>query len=106
MRSSTNADLAKGYDIVVLVAVSAGNADDPRTAMLRRRLEGEIAVLGEAGGAVELVTPDEASARAFGVNLMDYSRRAPAAEAGLQQGRAAGARLRSFWSEPALTAGP
>jgi NTE family protein len=41
--------------------------------------------------------PDDASLEAFGVNLMDASRRKAAAQAGVRQGRAEAPRLRDFW---------
>jgi hypothetical protein len=53
--------------------------------------------LRESSAQVKLVMPDVASLGAFGVNLMDRSRRPAAARAGLSQGRADAARLRSFW---------
>ncbi len=100
MRSGTNADLAKGYDRVVVVAVTVGNAGGPMPEMaefVRRRLEGEIETLRAGGSKVELVAPDERSLQAFGLNLMDFTRRAAAADEGLRQGRAEALRLRAFW---------
>jgi len=97
MRSATNADLAKGYERVVLVAVTAGEGDDPRAQMARRRLEGEITALTSSGSRVELITPDEGARRAFGLNLMDGTRRGPAADEGVRQGREEAARLKAFW---------
>ena len=40
----------------------------------------------------------DASADAFGPNLMDISRRAAVVEAGLAQGRREAERLRNFWN--------
>jgi len=91
MRSPTNADLARGYDEVIVVAVTGPMA----TQAVRRRLEAEIATLREDGARVTLLTPDEPSIAAFGPNLMDAARRRPAAEAGFAQGRAEAARLRA-----------
>ena len=51
-------------------------------------LDAEIDTLKAAGTRVELITPDEASQSAFGVNLMDARVRPAAAKAGLAQGRA------------------
>lgn len=96
MRSSTNADLAKGCDVAIVVAVTS-NVQGPMAEAARRRIEGELADIREAGGDTVLIQPDEASINAFGVNLMDFSRRAGAAEAGLAQGRAEAARIAATW---------
>jgi NTE family protein len=98
MRSPTNADLAKGYDVVVVVAISAAAADPAMAERFQRILDAELRVLRQSGSRVELITPGPASAHAFGLNLMD-SRRSPAsAQAGVDQGRADSNRLRSLWS--------
>lgn len=98
MRSSTNVDVAKGYDIVTVVAVTTGVGDAARNARLRERLDAEIAELRENGSAVEVITPDAPSQEAFGANLMDFRRRPAAVEAGMAQGRAAGEPLAAFWN--------
>ena len=92
MRSGTNADLAKGYDNVIVVAVTAGG-EGPMAEAGAKRLEGELNVLRESGSKVSLVSPDAASREAFGLNLMDFTKRAGAAEAGLAQGRREAANL-------------
>jgi NTE family protein len=97
MRSATNADVAKGYDVVLVVAVSVRVTDPVMAERFRRPLENELNVLRESGARVECTMPDAASLDAFGINLMDRSRRTGAAKAGLQQGRGDAARLRSFW---------
>jgi NTE family protein len=96
MRSSTNADLAAGFEKVVVVAVRSG-PDDPRTARLRQTVDQEIAGLRGGGAAVEFIVPDEASVAAFGANLMDFRRRPGAAGAGEAQGHALAQRLHGFW---------
>lgn len=99
MRSTTNADLAKGYDVVAVVAVRTdGGQSGAAAERMRARLEAELEVLRAAGSEVLLITPDEASKAAFGPNLLDARRRPPAAEAGLAQGRAQAAALREAWS--------
>jgi NTE family protein len=96
-RSATNADLARGYDTAVVVAVS-GIAGDPKlAAQFRKQLDKELATLPESGTTVELVVPDPASIRAFGADLMDSRRSARAARAGLAQGKAQAASLRAVW---------
>ncbi len=89
-RSVLNADLAEGYDSVLILApidellplspdVSAG-VDRLRT---RSR--------------VQVVRPDEASVAAFGPDLLDPAIRGPVARAGRDQGRAAASSVQSLW---------
>jgi NTE family protein len=98
MRSPTNADLAKGYDVVIVVAVRGAVIMPAIAERFQRLLDRELQSLRDAGAKVELIVPDPASIEAFGLNLMDLSRRAGAAKAGLNQGRADADRLRSLWS--------
>ncbi len=86
MRSGTNADLAEGYDNVLVVVVSAG-IPGARADASQKRLESELDVLRKSGSNVSVISPDAASIEAFGENLMDFRRRAGAADAGLAQGR-------------------
>ncbi len=99
MRSGTSADMARGYEIVVIIALRAAAAG-PAAERARATLDGEIAILREAGARVETIFPDAASLEALGVNLMDPRRRPAAATAGHTQG-ASGAhaeRLGGLWS--------
>jgi NTE family protein len=98
MRSGTNADMAKGYDLVVVVAIRAAGASGPAADRARQRLDGELKTLKEAGARVELVVPDGASIAALGVNLMDARRRPAAAAAGHAQGKAGADPLRAAWA--------
>jgi NTE family protein len=99
MRSGTNADMAKGYDLVVVVALRLDAGASPEAAArLRAPLERELKVLRDGGTRVELITPNEASQTAFGPNLMDARKRPDAAEAGLAQGLAGAEALRSVWA--------
>jgi NTE family protein len=107
VRSATNADLARGYDAVLIVAVTMPGMDAmPAIAeAMRRQLDGEITVLRESGSRVEIIEPDAGSAASFGMNLMDFSRRAAVAAEGMRQGAVAGERLRAFWAgTPAASA--
>ena len=97
MRSATNADIAAGYERVVVVSVTLGQGTPEMVARAREALEAELQVLRDARGAVARIAPDEEARAAFGLNLMDATRRVPAAEAGLRQGRAEAARLRGSW---------
>ena len=93
MRSATNADLVKGYDQVVVVAVTSGAAQGPMAEAARKRFEAEMETVRENNASVSLIGPDAASLEAFGLNLMDFTRRAGAAEAGLSQGKAEASRI-------------
>jgi NTE family protein len=68
----------------------------------RKRLDKELATLREGGTKVELILPDDASIEAFGTNLMDPSRSADAAQAGLAEGNAQAASLRAVWLNGAI----
>jgi NTE family protein len=97
MRSATNADLAKGYGAVIVVAVTLRLMPSFIAEVFRRRFEAELDALRESGSRVEVIVPDEDSSTAFGLNLMDASRRQPSAQAGLRQGRIEAARLAEAW---------
>lgn len=98
MRSSLNADMAKGHELVVLVQVRGGDTAGPAAEAMAKQLDGEIAVLTSAGAQVVLISPDAGSAAAMGVNLMNFGRRPDAARAGLEQGRAEAARIAAAWN--------
>lgn len=93
MRSLTNADLAVGCDEVLVLSLVARAVDGVATDPITAGVEREVTALEEAGASVRVVAPDAQARERFGPNLMDYSRRAEAVEAGLVQGRAAAARL-------------
>ena len=97
MRSGTNADVAKGHDLVVLVALRIGGADAAQAERQQAVLDREMKALTDGGAKVELVTPDAASQAAFGVNLMDARVRPAACQAGLEQGRALAAAMKGVW---------
>jgi len=90
MRSTTNADLAAGHDLVVIVAPMGAR---PVTA---RALEEEVAGLRAAGSQVEVVVPDTAALDEMGPNPLDPARRAAAAAAGRTQAAAVAAALASI----------
>jgi NTE family protein len=98
MRSSTNADLAGGHELVVLVAVRLGAAAGAGGDRIAARLDEETQALKDGGSKVTLVTPDAASQAAFGPNLMDFRRRPDAVRAGLAQGAAIAAGLAAVWT--------
>ncbi|HVV18299.1 MAG TPA: patatin-like phospholipase family protein [Pseudonocardiaceae bacterium] len=89
VRSIENADLAAGYNrVLVLQAMEM-----PGTDTLGRQIEH----LRAGGSAVEVIRTDEASRAAIGVNPLDPETRAPACRAGVAQGRAEAARISAFW---------
>ncbi len=89
VRSGTNADLAAGYErVVVLAPLPHGMGTG--AARLVERLR--------ASSRVELVTPDAAARKAFGRNLLDPARRAGAARAGRTQAASFVDRVRSVWT--------
>ncbi len=91
MRTPTNADLAAGHEVVVVIAVAipgmggAGSLDE------------EVESLKSDGSTVVAITLDEASAAAFGPNAMDADRKPDVARAGLAQGLAQAAVLKPVW---------
>ena len=98
LRSATNADLAAGANVVVVISVMAASALLPAGAS--NPLDAEIALLASAHGGtarVQLISADAASQAAFGPNLMDARRRLGALDAGFAQGQALAAQLRAFW---------
>ncbi len=97
MRSSTNADQATGHEKVFVVALrlSAGSEVGDRIAA---RLDEEVRSLEAGGATVTLIVPDDGSRAAMGVNLMDFRKRADAAQAGLAQGADQAARLAMAWN--------
>jgi NTE family protein len=97
MRSSTNADMAVGHELVVVVAVRLGAAGGAAAERIAARFDQEIATLKDGGATVLTITPDEASIEAFGLNLMDFRRRPDAARAGLAQGLAYAADVKAYW---------
>lgn len=98
MRSGTNADLAKGYDLTVVVALRLPEDANAAAALRQAVLDAEIKTLRDAGGRVELIIPDASSQTAIGANLMDARKRPAAARAGLAQGAAIAEGLGLAWN--------
>jgi NTE family protein len=91
VRSGANADLAAGYDRIVVIAPIARAMGpmpgvDTQVEALRARSE------------VCLVTPSPTALAAFGRNLLDPAKRAAAAQAGMAQSAAVVDAVRSTWS--------
>ena len=88
VRSGANADLAAGYERVVVVA--------PLPRGMGASAFTEVTKLRESA-RVELVVPDEAARKSFGRNVLDPARRPAAARAGLAQSASVIDRVRSVW---------
>jgi NTE family protein len=85
MYSSCNADLAVGYDRVLVLAPMADAA-----------LADQVAAVDEVGRAA-VVSPDKESLAAFTADALDPAVRAPSAEAGRRQGISVAATLEDLW---------
>jgi NTE family protein len=82
VRSSTNADLAAGFD-PVLVLAPMPEPGEP--------------TWKELGGTAHVIEPDAASSAAFGTDPLAPEVRAPSAEAGYAQGRSLVAAVGAMW---------
>jgi NTE family protein len=94
-RSSENADLAAGYERVLVLSPLGGRTRAPLDWGMH--LAAQVEELRAGGSRVETVLPDSDSRGAFGANMMDLSRRPPAARAGYDQGRALAGPLTDLW---------
>lgn len=104
VRDMINADVAAGHDTVLVVSCTLlelpPGLDLPAMeavfAATRRHLEG----LSAGGSKVETIVPgaEMLEISSWGLDLMDFSKAAPAYEAGLRQGEAEAERLSAFWN--------
>ena len=98
-RSHTNADLAKGYDLVVVVALQLDSwTSGGALTGLFGRLDEEVQSLKDGGATVITIVPDDAGRATLAGNLMDFRKRPDAARAGLEQGAALAATLQESWT--------
>jgi NTE family protein len=91
MRSPANADLAAGYDRVVVVAPIV------RGFKPLLSVTDQVTELARSCQAVALLAPDAASVAAFGRNLLDPRSRAPSARAGYAQAAVVRADVAAVW---------
>ncbi len=91
LRSVANADLAAGYDQVVVLAPMTQGAG-PLPAPVR-----QVQKLRDGGASVALVFPDKAATAAFGRNALDPAVRAPSAKAGYAQAASVVDQVRAIW---------
>jgi NTE family protein len=91
VRSIVNADLAAGYERVVMLA--------PITRALRRsaRLSVQVLALGPRARSLA-ISPDELSRKAIGRNVLDPAHRASSARAGRAQASAVAKDVASVWA--------
>jgi NTE family protein len=89
--SGTNADLAIGADVLVVV--------EPLAHLFPREpLERELAATG--AGTVITISPDQAALAAFGPDLGDWAAWQPACRAGIKQAATTAERVRAAWRRP------
>ena len=102
VRSPDNADLASGYATVVVLSPFGGRSGRlpegqfeglRRPPEWRMDLEGQVGTLRKQGSHVEVITPDDDSRAAMGINQMDPATRIPAARAGFAQGKHEASRM-------------
>jgi NTE family protein len=84
VRSADNADLAAGAARIIVLSPMGMDSPLPTPLPLREVLTS----LKDGGATVTVISPDEASAAAIGINALDPATRVPAATAGRAQGRA------------------
>jgi NTE family protein len=94
-RSIENADLAAGYDRVLVLSPFSGVSRHPRE--WGTHLAAQVDGLRAGGSRVETIFPDSDSEHLFGANAMDLALRPPAARAGYDRGRALAEQLTEFW---------
>lgn len=93
--NAENADLAAGYERVLVLSPFGGRTLTPPSWGLD--LATQIAGLRAGGSTVETIVPDRTAEHMFGPNAMDLTLRIPAAQAGYDQGRALAEPLMGFW---------
>jgi NTE family protein len=94
-RRNENADLATGYQRVLVLSPFGGRSRHPSEWGMQ--LAAQVDELRAGGSRVETILPDGNSLTAFGDNVMDPSTRQPAARAGFEQGRVLAGQLNEFW---------
>jgi len=101
MRSGASVDLAVGHDVVLVLSLLGSNRapqGDPRLLKIFQTMEDESKVLTEAGARVEVINPDDRTAKVIGMNLMDASIAPTAALEGLRQGGELAELVAAYWS--------
>ncbi len=96
-RRSSNADLASGYRLVLVLDPFSGRSRTPVAWGLD--LATQVAELRADGSAVETVFPDAGAGDVFNANALDPSTRPQAARGGYEQGRNLAEHLMTFWGD-------
>lgn len=94
VRSATNADLARGYERILILNPLGANAN-----FFGVGIDSEAAALEREGSQVLVIAPDAASTTAIGLNPLDPATRQPSALAGRTQGRGLKAPVAALWSQ-------
>ncbi|ALV45186.1 patatin [Arthrobacter alpinus] len=94
-RSSENADLAAGFERVLVLSPFGGESLQPLAWGMQ--LSAQLEELSAGGSRVETISPDSSAEHMFGANAMDLSMRPSAARAGYEQGKALAERMGEFW---------
>ena len=94
-RRNENADLAAGYERVLVLSPFGGKSRHPLAWGMQ--LAAQVDELRSLGSMVETLFPDSSAEHMFGANAMDLSSRTPAAQAGYDQARTVAAYLTDFW---------
>ncbi len=94
-RRNENADLAAGYERVLVLSPLGGRTLHPLDWGMQ--LAAQVEELEKGGSRVETIVPGSDSEHLFGANAMDLSLRPSAARAGHEQGTALAGRLAEFW---------
>ncbi len=93
--NAENADLAAGYERVLVLSPFGGRTRQPLDWGLH--LATQVDELRARGSNVETIFPDSNSEHMFGARAMDLSLRPPAGRAGYDQGSALAEKLTDFW---------
>jgi NTE family protein len=94
-RRNENADLAAGYERVLVLSPFGGRSRHP--VEWGMHLAAQVDEVRAHGSRVETIFPDSNSEHMFGANAMDPSLRPPAARAGYNQGGDLAEQLTEFW---------
>lgn len=100
MSSGTNADVAQGYQrVIILVAEPSMTAPAMGPTMHRISFEEELTQLKQSGSQVMVISPDEKTLEDKGPNPLDADFRAVSAEAGREQGKKIAKKVKTFWND-------
>ncbi len=92
LRSGTSADLAAGYDSIIVIA-PIGSRTDGMDPLAGRMAAAEVRELEAAGATCTLLFPDDAANDVIGINRMDATISAAVFAEGRRQGRALASRI-------------